>query len=98
MEVVAEGIETQDQVQRLRAMGCLLGQGYFFSKPLPPNQIETLMHHPSRSTSSWDMPLSLDELEPSFRHSLLGMSMAEAETEVQPHTLLHHYDRKPMPR
>ena len=34
MDVVAEGIETQDQVARLRALDCEFGQGYFFSKPI----------------------------------------------------------------
>ena len=35
MDVVAEGIETDIVLQQLKAMGCNLGQGYFFSKPLP---------------------------------------------------------------
>jgi EAL domain-containing protein (putative c-di-GMP-specific phosphodiesterase class I) len=34
MEVVAEGLETAEQVEALRALGCPLGQGYHFSRPL----------------------------------------------------------------
>ncbi len=34
-DVVAEGIETEDQVLRLRSCGVTLGQGYFLCKPLP---------------------------------------------------------------
>ena len=34
MEVVAEGIETEEQVAWLEALGCRWGQGYFFSAPL----------------------------------------------------------------
>jgi diguanylate cyclase (GGDEF)-like protein/PAS domain S-box-containing protein len=34
MDVAAEGIETAEQVTRLRALSCHYGQGYFFSKPL----------------------------------------------------------------
>ncbi len=33
--VVAEGIETRRQAERLRELGCVLGQGYLFSRPVP---------------------------------------------------------------
>jgi EAL domain-containing protein (putative c-di-GMP-specific phosphodiesterase class I) len=32
---IAEGIETDEQLQRLRALGCDQGQGYLFSRPMP---------------------------------------------------------------
>ena len=35
LEVVAEGIETELQRQRLLDMGCTIGQGYLFSRPVP---------------------------------------------------------------
>jgi len=34
MEIVAEGLETQEQIEILRELGCIFGQGYFFSRPL----------------------------------------------------------------
>ncbi|SMB29384.1 putative Diguanylate cyclase [Sterolibacterium denitrificans] len=34
LSVVAEGIETTEQLQELHGMGCQIGQGYYFSKPL----------------------------------------------------------------
>lgn len=34
MSVVAEGIETEDQLAQLKSMGCSYGQGYIFSRPL----------------------------------------------------------------
>jgi predicted signal transduction protein with EAL and GGDEF domain len=34
MEVVAEGVETDEQAVQLRALTCEYGQGYLFSKPL----------------------------------------------------------------
>jgi diguanylate cyclase (GGDEF)-like protein len=39
IEVVAEGIETTEQFERLRELGCELGQGYLFSKPVTAEEI-----------------------------------------------------------
>ena len=35
LEAVAEGVETADQLDALRRLGCLRGQGYLFSVPVP---------------------------------------------------------------
>lgn len=40
MEVVAEGIESPHQLARLKEMGCEMGQGYLFSRPLPHVEAE----------------------------------------------------------
>lgn len=40
MEIVAEGIETRDQVDFLKTQGCDLIQGYYFSKPIPVDEFE----------------------------------------------------------
>jgi EAL domain-containing protein (putative c-di-GMP-specific phosphodiesterase class I) len=39
-EVVAEGIETAEQLARLRTLNCAYGQGYLFSRPQDPFEIE----------------------------------------------------------
>ena len=41
--VVAEGVETERQYQLLRDAGCELVQGYYFSRPLPPEEFEALI-------------------------------------------------------
>jgi EAL domain-containing protein (putative c-di-GMP-specific phosphodiesterase class I) len=38
--VVAEGIETLEQIALLQTLNCELGQGYYFSAPLPASQVE----------------------------------------------------------
>ncbi len=43
LAVIAEGVETQDQLARLREMNCEYGQGYLFSKPIPHDQAELLL-------------------------------------------------------
>jgi len=42
LEAVAEGVETAEQVQRLRDAGCDIVQGYYLSKPMPVEEFETL--------------------------------------------------------
>ncbi|WP_226671211.1 putative bifunctional diguanylate cyclase/phosphodiesterase [Metabacillus litoralis] len=49
LDVVAEGIETSDQVQKLTENHCHLGQGYLFSPPLPPEEIIELLESGSFS-------------------------------------------------
>jgi EAL domain-containing protein (putative c-di-GMP-specific phosphodiesterase class I) len=43
LQLVAEGIETPEQLRVLRDLDCELGQGYLFSKPLPRSGIESLL-------------------------------------------------------
>ena len=44
ISTVAEGIETKEQMEFLKASGCNIGQGYYFSKPLPIKEFEKLLH------------------------------------------------------
>ena len=48
MRVTAEGIETRDQLERLRELGCDHGQGYFLAKPLPAEAAEELLRKDPR--------------------------------------------------
>ena len=41
--VVAEGVETEEQYLALRELGCDLAQGYYFSKPVPPESFEPFL-------------------------------------------------------
>jgi diguanylate cyclase (GGDEF)-like protein len=43
LEVVAEGVESQEAWNALRAQGCTLAQGYFVSKPLPAEELAPLL-------------------------------------------------------
>jgi len=43
LDAIAEGIETSEQANLLRELGCQYGQGYLFSLPLPSEQAKTLM-------------------------------------------------------
>jgi EAL domain-containing protein (putative c-di-GMP-specific phosphodiesterase class I) len=43
LDVVAEGVETQAQMQRLADRGCRFMQGYLFSRPVPPDRFAQLL-------------------------------------------------------
>ena len=40
MDVIAEGVETREQMEFLRREGCNEIQGYFLCQPLPPHELE----------------------------------------------------------
>ncbi len=45
LKVTAEGIETTSQYEALRELGCHFGQGYWFSSPLSPDDLESFVEH-----------------------------------------------------
>ena len=48
LESIAEGVETEEQLDFLRAEGCDRLQGYYFSKPLPAEQLEAFVRAAGR--------------------------------------------------
>lgn len=47
MEVVAEGVETEEQLRIMQQLRCEFGQGYLFSKPLDQAEFAALMYRES---------------------------------------------------
>lgn len=41
--VIAEGVETKEQMELLKELGCHIIQGYYFSKPVPPDEFDGLI-------------------------------------------------------
>ena len=48
LNVIAEGIESIHQLHQLRILGCEYGQGYLFSRPVPPDEAEILLKDKNR--------------------------------------------------
>ena len=53
ISVVAEGVETESQLQLLKKLGCKVVQGYYFSRPLHPSEFESRI----LKTASESVPL-----------------------------------------
>jgi len=60
LKVVAEGVETKEQLQELRALGCDQYQGFYRSAAVPPGEIERLLTARSESTDLQDQPRLTD--------------------------------------
>jgi EAL domain-containing protein (putative c-di-GMP-specific phosphodiesterase class I) len=54
MITCAEGVETKQQLEILKTLGCQQAQGYLFSRPVPIDDVERLVH-----AASTDQGLSL---------------------------------------
>lgn len=51
VEIIAEGIETREQLEILKNKGCRKIQGYYYSKPIPANQFERTVSNITRNIS-----------------------------------------------
>ena len=54
LPIIAEGVETPEQVSMLQAADCLYTQGYYFFKPMPIENAEKLLAQPNNA-DYWDM-------------------------------------------
>ncbi len=54
LPIIAEGVETPEQVSMLQAADCLYSQGYYFFKPMPVDTAEELLSHPGNE-EYWDI-------------------------------------------
>jgi diguanylate cyclase (GGDEF)-like protein len=60
--VVAEGVETDEQLQRLRTLGCEQAQGYYFARPGPAEAIDTMLNA-AMGAGGFDRNASLHPLD-----------------------------------
>jgi EAL domain-containing protein (putative c-di-GMP-specific phosphodiesterase class I) len=82
--VVAEGVETDEQLQFLDAHGCDQVQGFRFSPPLPEEEIVALMRNPAPVFTEWGrevvaVPLPISGISPARLEALLETIMLDRQ-------------------
>ena len=70
MEVIAEGIETEEQHQQLKILGCEYGQGYLFSRPVDNGAVVHLLAQDSKRDAEPDINLDQHEDQVSLVYSM----------------------------
>lgn len=78
LSIIAEGAQTAEQVSKLRELGCMYIQGYYFYRPLTVGKMEDLLEHRPDDQHFWN--ISKDLMYRDYRMSTNGRSMLESSS------------------
>lgn len=78
LSIIAEGVQTAEQVSKLRELGCMYIQGYYFYRPLTVGKMEDLLEHRPDDQHFWN--ISKDLMHRDYRMSTNGRSMLESSS------------------
>lgn len=78
LSIIAEGAQTAEQVSKLRELGCMYIQGYYFYRPLTVGKMEDLLEHRPDDQHFWN--ISKDLMHRDYRMSTNGRRMLESSS------------------
>ena len=78
LSIIAEGAQTAEQVSKLRELGCMYIQGYYFYRPLTVGKMEDLLEHRPDDQHFWN--ISKDLMHRDYRMSTNGRNMLESSS------------------
>lgn len=78
LSIIAEGAQTAEQVSKLRELGCMYIQGYYFYRPLTVGKMEDLLERRPDDQHFWN--ISKDLMHRDYRMSTNGRSMLESSS------------------
>lgn len=78
LSIIAEGAQTAEQVSKLRELGCMYIQGYYFYRPLTVGKMEDLLEHRPDDQHFWN--ISKDLMHRDYHMSTNGRSMLESSS------------------
>lgn len=78
LSIIAEGAQTAEQMSKLRELGCMYIQGYYFYRPLTVGKMEDLLEHRPDDQHFWN--ISKDLMHRDYRMSTNGRSMLESSS------------------
>lgn len=78
LSIIAEDAQTAEQVGKLRELGCMYIQGYYFYRPLTVGKMEDLLEHRPDDQHFWN--ISKDLMHRDYRMSTNGRSMLESSS------------------
>lgn len=78
LSIIAEGAQTAEQVSKLRELGCMYIQGYYFYRPLTVGKMEDLLEHRPDDQHFWN--ISKDLMHRDYLMSTNGRSMLESSS------------------
>ena len=94
LSTIAEGVETKEQIEKLKSFGCDYVQGYYYAKPVPYEEFEQLLDKKTESKASVDVIAKEEEILKicsGEKYSILIVDDNEMNRELQKSMLEEYY-------